>query len=174
MQVSIEQCDCVSFANIPEIHGFIKEKCANRHSLRQGRFCEFLHILRHQATFTPGKAGLLLRIRSGLRVFGCRYMINRQRQEAVFVIRTIVTVIGVDTVGIIARVATLLAQRQVNILDINQTVMQEFFTMVMMVDVAGCNVPFETLKADLAALGQEMGMTIHVQREEIFQTMHRI
>ncbi len=89
-------------------------------------------------------------------------------------IKTIVTVIGVDKVGIIARVSTLLAQYDVNILDINQTVMQEYFTMVMMVDVQGCNVPFEELKQCLMELGQDMGMTIHVQHEEIFQTMHRI
>jgi ACT domain-containing protein len=89
-------------------------------------------------------------------------------------IRTIVTVIGVDKVGIIARASSLLAQHQVNILDINQTVMQEYFTMVMMVDIAQCNVPFEELKQNLMKLGQDMGMTIHVQHEEIFQSMHRI
>lgn len=89
-------------------------------------------------------------------------------------IKTIVTVIGVDKVGIIARVSSLLAQHQVNILDINQTVMQEYFTMVMMVDIALCNVPFEELKQNLMALGKDMGMTIHVQHEEIFQSMHRV
>ncbi len=89
-------------------------------------------------------------------------------------IKTIVTVIGVDKVGIIASVATLLAQHHVNILDINQTVMQEYFTMVMLVDVENCNVPYEELKQHLTELGVEMGMTIHVQHEEIFQAMHRI
>ena len=88
--------------------------------------------------------------------------------------RAIVTVLGSDRVGIIARVSALLAQREVNILDINQTVMQEYFTMVMMVDVGGCNVPFETLKADLLALGEELGMRIHAQHQDIFDAMHRI
>jgi ACT domain-containing protein len=92
----------------------------------------------------------------------------------VAVVKAIVTVIGVDRVGIIARVSALLAQREVNILDINQTVMQEYFTMVMMVDVGGCNVPFETLKADLLALGEELGMRIHAQHQDIFDAMHRI
>jgi ACT domain-containing protein len=89
-------------------------------------------------------------------------------------IKTIVTVIGADRVGIIARVSALLAQRNVNILDINQTVMQDYFTMVMLVDVANCDVPFEELKRQMAKLGREMSMTIHVQHEEIFQAMHRI
>ncbi len=89
-------------------------------------------------------------------------------------IKTIVTVIGVDKVGIIARVSTLLAQYNANILDINQTVMQEYFTMIMMVDIQGCSVSFEDLKRKLTELGEEMGMTIHVQREEIFNAMHRI
>ncbi len=88
--------------------------------------------------------------------------------------KTIVTVIGEDKVGIIARVSTLLAQHHVNILDINQTVMQEYFTMVMLVDVANANVPFEELKQRLDGLACDMGMTIHVQHEEIFQAMHRI
>lgn len=89
-------------------------------------------------------------------------------------IKTIITVIGVDTVGIIAKVSTLLASHGVNILDINQTVMQEYFTMIMMVDVQRCDVPFEQLKQALLSLGEEMGMTIHMQREDIFNSMHRI
>lgn len=97
-----------------------------------------------------------------------------QQNGGVAMIKAIVTVIGMDKVGIIARVSTLLAKHDVNILDINQTVMQEYFTMVMMVDVSNCNVPFEQLKGNLGALGSDMGMTIHVQHEEIFRIMHRI
>lgn len=89
-------------------------------------------------------------------------------------IKTIVTVIGMDKVGIIAKTSTLLSEYNVNILDINQTVMQEYFTMVMLVDVAECNASFEALKAALTRLGEEVGVTVHVQHEAIFQSMHRI
>ena len=89
-------------------------------------------------------------------------------------IKTIVTVIGMDKVGIIAKTSTLLSEFNVNILDINQTVMQEYFTLVMLVDVAACNASFDELKAALKRLGEEVGVTVHVQHESIFQAMHRI
>ncbi|MDR0861658.1 MAG: ACT domain-containing protein [Oscillospiraceae bacterium] len=88
--------------------------------------------------------------------------------------RAIVTVIGKDRVGIIAEVCTLLAARGVNILDISQTVMQEYFTMIMLVDTAACNVPFGELSRDLAASGEDRALSIRVQREDIFEAMHRI
>ena len=89
-------------------------------------------------------------------------------------IKTIVTVIGMDKVGIIAKTSTLLSEFNVNILDINQTVMQEYFTMGMLGDVAECNTSFDELKAALTRLGEEVGVTVHVQHEAIFQSMHRI
>ena len=88
--------------------------------------------------------------------------------------RAIVTVIGKDQVGIIAAVCTLLAEQNVNVLDISQTILQEYFTMIMLVDLDKCTVPFPAFKEALAACAEELGMEIQVQREEIFHSMHRI
>jgi ACT domain-containing protein len=88
--------------------------------------------------------------------------------------RVIVTVIGQDRVGIIARVATLLAESEVNILDISQTLLQEMFTMIMMVDVAKSAVDFDVLKRRLQALGGELGVAIDAQHEDVFRYMHRV
>ena len=88
--------------------------------------------------------------------------------------KAIVTVIGKDTVGIIAEVCTLLAARGVNVLDISQTVLQEYFTMIMLVDVSGCACPFVDLAEELKQHGAERGLSIRIQREDIFNAMHRI
>ena len=88
--------------------------------------------------------------------------------------KAIVTVIGKDTVGIIAAVCALLAKHGVNVLDISQTVMQEYFTMMMVVDTAQCAVPFDALAADLADYGQNRGLSVRIQREDIFNAMHKI
>ena len=88
--------------------------------------------------------------------------------------RAIVTVVGKDKVGIIAEVCTLLSKNNVNILEINQTILQEFFTMTMLVDVSKSIVPFADLKAALAEKGGDMGLKIRIQSEEIFEAMHRI
>ena len=88
--------------------------------------------------------------------------------------RAIVTVIGKDRVGIIANVCTLLAQNDVNILDISQTVLQEYFTMVMLVDTSGCILPFAALSDSLKTRGEEQALSIRIQREDIFEAMHRI
>ena len=86
----------------------------------------------------------------------------------------IVTVVGQDRVGIIAEVCVKLAQYQVNVLDINQTVMQGYFKMMMAVDVEKCTVPLAQLCQIMDAQGQEMGLSIRVQRQDIFEAMHRI
>ena len=88
--------------------------------------------------------------------------------------RAIVTVIGRDQVGIIAGVCALLAERNVNILDITQTILQEYFTMMMLVDTSGCSVPFDELSKTLSADGESRGLSIRIQREDIFEAMHRI
>jgi ACT domain-containing protein len=88
--------------------------------------------------------------------------------------RAIVTVIGHDRVGIIAAVSALLARSQANILDISQSIMQEFFVMIMMVDLGQANRGFDELKSDLNALGGEMGLSIDIQREDVFKMMHRV
>ncbi len=89
-------------------------------------------------------------------------------------IKTIVTVLGFDQPGIIAKVSTLLYEYGVNILDINQTILQEYFSMVMLVDIANCTAPFHDLKQALTQLGESLELSILVQHEDIFQTMHRI
>ena len=88
--------------------------------------------------------------------------------------KAIVTVVGKDRVGIIANVCSLLAHYQVNILDISQTVMQGYFTMMMAVDTAKSEIPFVELAQKLEAKGEEMGMSIRLQREDIFEAMHRV
>ncbi len=88
--------------------------------------------------------------------------------------RAIVTVIGKDRVGIIASVTNLLSQHGVNVLDISQTVLQEYFTMIMLVDASQCAVPFAELATLLKDAGEEMGMQIRAQREDVFNAMHRI
>ena len=88
--------------------------------------------------------------------------------------KTIITVVGNDTVGIIAKVCTYLADNNVNILDISQTILQGSFTMVMAVDVSAATASFGDLGAALAELGGEMGLSIRIQREEIFNAMHTI
>jgi len=88
--------------------------------------------------------------------------------------RTIITVVGRDTVGIIAKVCTYLAENGINILDISQTIVQGFFNMMMVVDTNGCQKPFGDLADELEILGGEIGVVIKCQKEEIFDRMHRI
>ena len=86
----------------------------------------------------------------------------------------IVSVVGNDRVGIIANICNKLAERNVNVLDISQTILNGTFTMIMAVDVEKANVPFAQLQSDLKELGKEMSLSIHIQREEIFNAMHTI
>ena len=88
--------------------------------------------------------------------------------------KTIITVIGHDTVGIIAKVCTYLANNNINILDISQTIIQGYFNMMMIVDMANATASFAEISDQLDALGEEIGVTIKCQKEEIFEMMHRI
>ena len=88
--------------------------------------------------------------------------------------KAIVTVVGKDRVGIIAGVCVKLAEYNVNVLDISQTVMQGYFTMMMAVDTSKSEIPFAELAKKLEAKGEEMGMSIRLQREDIFEAMHRV
>jgi ACT domain-containing protein len=88
--------------------------------------------------------------------------------------RAIITIIGSDRVGIIAGIANVLAEANVNILDISQSVIREFFTMIMMVDLAGTAVSFHALRERLTHKGDELSVRVEIQREEIFKAMHRI
>ena len=88
--------------------------------------------------------------------------------------RTINTVVGKDTKGIIAKVCTYLADNNVNILDISQTIVQEYFNMMMIVDMAKMEKPFVQAADELTKLGESVGVQVKCQREEIFDVMHRI
>ena len=88
--------------------------------------------------------------------------------------RAIVTVVGKDQVGIIAAVCTCLASYQINVLDIRQTVMQGYFTMMMVADVSGSSIPVAELAQKLEEQGKQMNLSIRLQREDIFDAMHRV
>lgn len=89
--------------------------------------------------------------------------------------RAIVTIVGLDRVGIIAGIANTLAEAGVNILDISQSVMrEEFFTMIMMVDLATSTLDFEEISARLKAKGEVLSVQVEIQREDIFKAMHRV
>ncbi|WP_072531642.1 ACT domain-containing protein [Bacteroides ilei] len=88
--------------------------------------------------------------------------------------KAIITVVGKDTVGIIANVCTYLAENKVNILDISQTIVQEYFNMMMIVDMGVMEKPFEQIVNELVAVGNRMGVQVKCQRTDIFDKMHRI
>lgn len=88
--------------------------------------------------------------------------------------KTIITVVGKDTVGIIAKVCTYLAENGINILDISQTIVQDYFTMMMIVDTNKMTKAFGDMADELKVLGEEIGVMIKCQKEEIFDQMHRI
>lgn len=88
--------------------------------------------------------------------------------------RAVITVIGKDAVGIIAEVSNVLKKRSVNIVDITQSVLQELFAMIMLVDITALNVDFSDLSDELTALSKTLGLDIRVMHEEIFNSMHRI
>lgn len=88
--------------------------------------------------------------------------------------KAIITVVGKDRVGIIAAVSNKLAESNVNILDISQTILQENFTMMMSVDLAHSSISLKELKAHLSDIGDNMGLMIYIYNEELFNSMHRI
>ena len=88
--------------------------------------------------------------------------------------KCIITVVGKDTVGIIAKVCTYLAENQINILDISQTIVQGYFNMMMITDMSAMEKEFGQVSDELSVLGEEIGVTIRCQRAEIFEKMHRL
>ncbi len=88
--------------------------------------------------------------------------------------KCIITVVGVDTVGIIAKVCTYLAEHQINILDISQTIIQGYFNMMMVTDIEKATKEFGDVAKDLANIGEEIGVVIRCQKAEIFEKMHRL
>lgn len=88
--------------------------------------------------------------------------------------RTIITVIGKDRVGIIARICTYLAENDINVLDINQSIVQGFFNMIMIVDAQNAKKDFAVLNSEIEKISEELGVKIKMQHEDIFNVMHRI
>ncbi|MCC8026766.1 MAG: ACT domain-containing protein [Clostridium sp.] len=88
--------------------------------------------------------------------------------------KAIITVVGKDTVGIIAKVCTYLAENRINILDISQTIVQDYFNMMMIVDVSRMTKSFGDVAEELEKAGEEIGVKVKIQREDIFTKMHRI
>ncbi|MCR5369808.1 MAG: ACT domain-containing protein [Clostridium sp.] len=88
--------------------------------------------------------------------------------------KIVITVVGKDTVGIVAAVCTYLAENHINILDITQTILQDFFNMMMIVDVTKMEKTFDEMAKELAAVGEKKGVKVICQREEIFTSMHRL
>lgn len=88
--------------------------------------------------------------------------------------KIIITIVGKDRVGIVAKTCVYLAENDMNILDITQTILKDYFNMMMIVDIAKSEKSFDDMARDLEKLGEEIGVTIQCQREEIFTSMHRI
>ncbi len=88
--------------------------------------------------------------------------------------KVIITVLGKDTVGIIAKVCTYLAENEINILDISQTIVSGYFNMMMIADLSSSAKEFSVISSDLEEVGKELGVSVKCQREEIFERMHRI
>lgn len=88
--------------------------------------------------------------------------------------RAVVSVIGKDTVGILAKTTAVCAEHRVNVVDVTQSVLQDLFAMIMLIDVTDCDIPLTELTDRFEALGNEMGLSIHVMHEDIFNAMHTV
>ncbi|MFI3206366.1 MAG: ACT domain-containing protein [Clostridia bacterium] len=88
--------------------------------------------------------------------------------------KAVITVLGKDMVGILAKVSTICAENGVNVIEVTQSIMQDLFAMIMMVDIENSSVPFAELTEKLQVVGDDMGLKIHVMHEDIFNSMHKI
>ena len=88
--------------------------------------------------------------------------------------RAVITVVGKDTVGILASVSGICAKYQINITEVSQSVMEDMFCMIMLADVSKCNIPFTALADEAKALGEQMNLSVNAMHEDIFNSMHRI
>ena len=91
-----------------------------------------------------------------------------------FIMRAVITVIGKDAVGILAKVSTVCAENNANVIEVTQSVLQDMFAMIMLVDISRLKVDFAALADTLSKLGDEQGLKILTMHEDIFNTMHRI
>ncbi len=111
--------------------------------------------------------------KQGLR-YNKEYTIRKGNFAMAVASKAVVTVLGFDRKGIIAKVSGVLYERGINILDISQTILDGFFNMLMVVDISDPTCTFDVLQSDLQALGEELGVQIRIQKNEIFEAMHQI
>lgn len=88
--------------------------------------------------------------------------------------KAVITVIGKDTVGVVARISAVCSKLNINIEDMTQSIMQEMFCMIMLVDVSGCNVDQAVMRTEFARVGEDLHMQVNVTRQEVFDAMHHI
>lgn len=88
--------------------------------------------------------------------------------------RAVITVIGKDMVGILARISSVCAENEVNVVEVTQSILQDLFAMIMLVDISKCRVPFPELSERLTHAGKDLNLSVHVMHEDIFNSMHRI
>ena len=88
--------------------------------------------------------------------------------------RAVITVIGKDMVGILAKISTECCNHNINVLEVTQSILQDMFAMIMMVDISACDIPFTQLVDEMMELGKENGLVIHCMHEDIFDAMHTI
>jgi len=88
--------------------------------------------------------------------------------------RAVITVVGKDAIGILAKVAGRCSDHRINVIEVTQSILQDMFAMIMMVDIAQCDIPFTALVDEMTALGKENGLVIHCMHEDIFSAMHTI
>ncbi|MFY9199214.1 MAG: ACT domain-containing protein [Acutalibacteraceae bacterium] len=88
--------------------------------------------------------------------------------------RSVITVVGKDMVGILSKVSTLCAENKVNVIEVSQTILQDMFCMIMLVDLSECNLKFGDFSDKLSKIGNEMNLSVHTMHEDIFNSMHKI
>ena len=88
--------------------------------------------------------------------------------------RAVITVVGKDAVGILAKVAGRCSDHKINVIEVTQSILQDVFAMIMMVDISSCDIPFTQLVDEMASLGKDNGLVIHCMHEDIFNAMHTI
>jgi ACT domain-containing protein len=88
--------------------------------------------------------------------------------------RSVITVVGKDMVGILSKVSTLCAENKVNVIEVSQTILQDMFCMIMLVDLSECNLKFGDFSDKLSKIGEEMNLSVHTMHEDIFNSMHKI
>jgi ACT domain-containing protein len=109
-----------------------------------------------------------------LELISFKYITQKEKMDMSKTMKAVITVVGKDTVGIIAKVSNVCMEYKVNILDITQTVTGEYFAMIMLTDISALETPFIDFAEKLGSLGKENGLEIHVMHEDVFNTMHHI